>query len=155
MKIFKNVIASLVRRTTLCFTATVMCFAVVGSLADIEQTGKGLAIGQLTDFFVFSLILGAVFAACDFIKNNSVIRRTLQFVLTYAGFALVFFTGSIFKEHLEQMQNPAFSVLVVSFIFVVAYIAVALISLLIGFLVNRTENRSKEYVNMFEEQKKL
>ena len=78
-------LSALVRRLTLCFTLIVMTFTAVGIIANVEGMGKGLAVGQLMDFFVFSLLFAVSFGIADFVKNNVIIRRALQFVLSLAS----------------------------------------------------------------------
>lgn len=154
MKIVENIVSTFVRRMTLCFTLIVLTFTVVGSFTNMESFGKGLAISQLVSFFLFSVLVAVSFGIADFIKNSSIIRRTVQFVLTYASVVLVFFTSSLFKSYLSGMQNPAFSILVVTFCFVLIYTCIAVLVLAASFVRNKIINSSKEYVNMFDEQKK-
>ncbi len=150
MNMLGKIISTLVKRITLTFTLIVMTFTVVGSFANMEGFGKGLAITQLMTFFVFSCLLAVSFGICDFVKNNTVIRRTLHFVLSYASLALSFFTSSMFKEYLASMQNPAFSVLSISFIFVIIYTVVSVVVLVCRFLNNRFTNSNKEYTQLFD-----
>ena len=143
-------LSALVRRLTLCFTLIVMTFTAVGIIANVEGMGKGLAVGQLMDFFVFSLLFAVSFGIADFVKNNVIIRRALQFVLSLASLIAVFLTGDSFKSYLAEMQNPLFSIVAITLFFVVVYTAIALVVLVFGYIRNKITNSGKEYENMFE-----
>ncbi len=143
-------ISVLVKRLTLCFTLIVMTFTVVGIIANVQSMGKGLAVAQLMDFFVFSALFAISFGIADFVKNSLILKRTLQFVLSLASLIFVFLTGDSFKSYLAGMQNPLFSIVAITFFFVVVYTAVALVVLVFGYIKNRVTNSGKEYDKMFD-----
>jgi len=148
-----SILSVFIKRVCVCFTLIVLSFTVVGNLTAMESYNKGLAISQLTSFFWFACLFALSFLVADFVKNNVIVKRTLQFVFTYASLVLVFFTGNLFKDYLADKQNPAFSILAISFIFVVIYTVCAVAVLIGRFIMNKLTNSSKEYESMFEEQK--
>ena len=149
MKNSAKFVKKMIARLTLCFTALVMTFTVVGAFADVSASGKGLAIGQLSSFFWFSCLIALSFCICDFIGSNAVLRRTLQFLLSYASVVVVFFLGDYFKSYLSGMQNPAFSILAISFMFVIIYTVIAVAVLVFNFVVSKFARNNKEYESMF------
>ena len=146
-------LSDFVKKLTLCFTLIVMCFTTVGSIAKVENFGRGLAVSTLVSFFWFSCLISLTFCVCGFIKNNLVLRRTAQFLLSMASTVLVFFTADGFGEYISKIQNPAFSILAICFAFVVIYTLIAVVILVFNFIINKLSNSSKEYTSMFESQK--
>ena len=82
MKTINDIFTAFVRRTTLCFSLLVLTFTAIGCLTKMEQYLKGLAISELVSFFYFSCLLAVSFGIADFVKNNVIIKRTVQFVLS-------------------------------------------------------------------------
>lgn len=155
MKNIAKFIKKMISRITLCFTALVMTFTIVGAFADVSASGKGLAIGQLSSFFWLSCLIALSFCICDFIASNAVLRRTMQFVLSYVSVVVVFFLGDYFKTYLSGMQNPAFSVLAISFMFVIIYTVIAVAVLIFNFVASKLECSEKEYESMFNGSKNI
>lgn len=139
-------------RAFFCFTFITMAMAVFGKLMNTDELYKYMAVKQLFTFFVFSLLFALSFTVADFIKNNVIIKRTVQFVLTYISLVAVFFLGGSFSNYVEAsgVQNQGFSILSISFMFVLIYAVCALIVLIVKFLTGLVLNRSKEYVSIFE-----
>lgn len=152
MKILGKIISSFIHRAALCFSLIVLSFTIVGTVAGVESIGKGLAMTQLLTFFYFSALIAVSFGICDFVKNNIIVRRTLQFLLSFGSMALAFFTGDFFKTYLSGMQNPAFSVIAISFMFVIIYTVIAVAVLVFNYVVNKVTNSKKEYVSIFSEE---
>ena len=153
MKIIGKFLSDFIKRLTLCFTLVVMSFTVVGSIAKVENFGRGLAVSTLVSFFWFSCLISLTFCVCGFINNNLVLRRTAQFLLSMASTVLVFFTADGFGEYISKIQNRAFSILAICFAFVVIYTLIAVVILVFNFIINKLSNSSKEYTSMFESQK--
>ena len=145
-------LSTFARRTLYCFALITLGMTFVGSLAKTDDTMHYLASEQMMTFFVFSLLFALSFFIADFVKNNIIVKRTIQFVLSYASLVAVFLFGGTFRNYVEQnsVQNPAFSVLSISFMFVVIYAVAALIVLVSSFLKVRLENSDKEYKSMFD-----
>lgn len=149
MKIINGIVNAFVRRVTLSFTLIVLSFTFIGKFANVEEYFKGLAVSELISFFWFSCLLALSFGIADFIKKNVIIKRTVQFVLTYLSVVVIFFCGTVFKNMLATVQNPAFTVVSVTFAFVVVYSIIAFLVLLTKFVMNKILNSKKEYTGMF------
>lgn len=139
-------------RTFFCFTFITMGMAIVGNLMNTDELYKYMAVKQLFTFFVFSLLFALSFMIADFFSKNVIIKRTIQFVLTYISLAAVFFFGGSFTNYVEAngVQNTGFSILSISFIFVLIYAVCAVVVLVAKFVAGLVTNRNKEYVSVFE-----
>lgn len=151
-KVVLEKLSAFVRRTLYCFALIALGMTIVGSLAKTDDTMHYLASEQMMTFFVFSLLFAFSFFIADFITNNVIIKRSVQFILSYGSLVAVFLFGGTFQNYVEQnsVQNPAFSVLSISFMFVVIYAAAALLVLIGSFIKSRIENSDKEYKSIFD-----
>ena len=144
-----SLIKSYVLKSSLCFTLVVAFFTLFGKITGMEEIFRGLAVSELLSLFGFSFLVGAVLTASAFIANNAVLRNAVKFILCYGAFALVFFTSSIFKNHLDTMQNPAMSVLILSFCFVIGYVLIAVICLCAKAIYKRYILDEQEYESIY------
>ena len=151
-KIF-DILSKFIKRTLYCFALITLGMTIVGSLAKTDDTMHYLASEQMMTFFYFSLLFALSFLIADFVKNNVIIKRTAQFVLSYASLVLVFLYGGTFENYVEDysVQNPAFSVLSISFMFVVIYAVFSLIVLLAAYIKNKAVNSQTEYKSIFDD----
>lgn len=140
------------RRTFCCFSLITILIALIGTFNNTDELYKFVSVKQIFSFFVFSILFAFSFAICDCIKNNAIIRRAVQFVLSYASLSAVIFGGGSFKSYVDKnaVQNTPFSVLSISFAFVIIYVVCALIVLLAKSVSRRVQNGEKEYDNMFK-----
>ena len=135
------------KRTFCCFSLITLSMSIIGIAANTDELNKYMAVKQILTFFVFSMLFALSFFIADFIKNNIIIRRSVQFTLTYASLVVVFLCGGSFSNYVEtnNVQNVGFSILSISFIFVIIYVVFAVIVLLSQFIKSKIENSSKEY----------
>jgi hypothetical protein len=66
----------------------------------------------------------------------------------------VFFAGESFDNYVTQnaVQNKGFSVLAISFVFVIIYVVCSLVALVLSSLRTKLVNRNKDYKDMFQKQ---
>lgn len=150
-----TIISKFLTRTFSCFSLITLSMALIGSMMNTDELYKYLAVKQIITFFVFSLLFALSFLIADFIRNNVVIKRCMQFVLTYISLVAVFFFGGSFSNYIESnsVQNKGFSILSISFMFVMIYVFCAVIVLICLFIKNRIVNSNKEYKSILEENK--
>lgn len=146
------VISNFFRRTFCAFSLITLSIALVGTFNNTDELYKFVSVKQLFSFFFFSLLFALSFAICDFVKSNAIIRRALQFVLSYASLCAVIFGGGTFKSYVDKnaVQNTPFSVLSISFAFVIIYVICACVVLVAKNVNRKLQNNDKEYDNMFK-----
>lgn len=150
-KIF-TVISTFFRRAFCCFSLVTLTMAVVGTLVTANEYAKYIASDRILGFFVFSLLFALSFLIADFVKENAIVRRMLQFVLTSISMALVFIFGGAFGSYVDanNVQNKAFSVLAICFMYVVIYVLCSLLVLVVSVIKKKLTDTEKEYDNMFD-----
>ncbi len=144
----------IVSRTLSCFALITIFITAAGTLLGFDELGKVLWVSQLRAFLLFAFLYAVSFGISDFIKNNIVIKRALQFVLTFASALICVFCTDGFSAYVAEKQNPAFSILAISFAFVIVYVICALAVLIGGFIKNKLLNANKEYESLFLDSKK-
>ena len=147
-----GILSTFVKRTLYCFALIVLGMTLVGFVAGTDETMHYLSSAQMLTFFLFSVLFAVSFFFADFEKKNVIIKRAIQFVLSYASLVAVFLCGGNFENYVEAngVQNPAFSVLSISFMFVVIYCVCGLLVLVSKFVASKIENSSKDYESMFD-----
>ena len=149
MKNISDIASKWIFQTSLCFTLTVTAFALAGFA--LRPDANALFCSQLLYMLAFSALIGLTFSICSLFKGNAVIRRTFQFVLSYASFALTFFLGGAGKGYLDsQSSNKVFTVVCMSFIFIGVYFVIA--ALVCGFDAAKSAfwRRGEKYEKQFE-----
>ena len=146
-----SVFSLFLKRTFACFSLLTVAFALVGKIVGGNELLNYLSVDFILSFFAFSLLFAFSFFVADFVKNN-ILRRFLQFVFTYIDVAVVFFAGGALENYVlsNAVQNKAFSVLAISFIFVIIYVVLGLLSLVSALIKSKLCNNNKEYSEMFE-----
>ena len=149
-KIFE-VISSFFRRTFCCFSLVTIAMAAVGKLVSENEFSNYISVNLILSFLTFSLLFALSFLIADFVKNT-VVRRFLQFVLTYASVAVAFFAGGAFENYVltNAVQNKGFSILAISFVFVIIYVVCGIVTLVVSLVKSKLLNNNKEYKEMFE-----
>ena len=149
-KIF-NVISTFFKRAFACFSLLTLAFAIIGKSISGNEMLKYISADFILAFFAFSVLFAFFFLVSDFVRNN-ILRRFLQFVFTYIDVAVVFFAGGALENYVLSIavQNKAFSVLAISFIFVIIYVVFGLVSLVSALIKSKLCNNNKEYSEMFE-----
>lgn len=139
-------------RTFTCFSLITLFFALFGLLLKTDELYKYMPVKNMFVFLAFSACFALSFLIADFIKNNIVIKRTVQFVLTFASLVGVFFLGGSFGNYVKTngIQNKGFSVLAICFAFVVIYAVCALIVVLAGAVYRRLASGNEEYENVYK-----
>lgn len=147
-----KLLSTFFRRTFCCFSLIALILSITGRIVNQDELSNYISVDLLISLFLFSLTFALAFAIADFVKENGIIRRALQFVLTYAGLVLVFFMGGTFENYVSvnAVQNKGFSILAISFSFVLIYVVCGVISLLLGYIKKKAENGEKSYDSMFE-----
>ena len=147
-----SVINKFFARTFSCFSLITVAMSLVGLILNTDDMAKYLAVNQILTFFYFSLLFALSFGICDLIKNSSVLRRTFQFVLTYASLVLVFFLGGTFGNYVSEnaVQNKGFSILAISFMFVIIYVVCGIIAMALGMISKKANATEEEYKSIFE-----
>lgn len=138
------------KRSFACFSLIALAFAIVGKIISGNELLKYISVDFVLSFFAFSVLFALSFFLADFIKN-AILRRFLKFVLTYSSFSLVFFAGGAFENYVlsNAIQNKAFSVLAISFIFVIIYVIIGLVALACSAVKVKLDDSNKEYDKMF------
>lgn len=150
MKKTVEILTKLLKRTTLCFTLLTFFFAVAGYA--VKPDANAIMCSELLYMLLFSLMIGISFCICDFVKKNSVVRRALQFVLSYVSFALMFFVGGAGKTFIDNLsQNKAFTIICVSLVFIGVYVVIAALHIGFGALSNMLKNSKQKYVPQFNQ----
>lgn len=147
-----NVISKFFKRTFCCFSLLTLVMAVVGTVIKTNEYSKYIAADRILGFFLFSLLFALSFAIADIVKENSIIRRALQFVLTSISMAAVFLFGPAFGSYVDvnNVQNKGFSILAICFMYVIIYVVFGVISLAFGALRKKLTGCDKEYNSIFE-----
>ena len=147
-----NSISKFFTRAFACNSLIVVAMAVFGYLMNTDEFFKYLSVNQILTFFAFSLLFALSFGIADLLKVNVILKRCVQFVLTYLSLVLVFFLGGSFSSYIESnnVQNKGFSILAISFMFVIIYTVCGLVALLFGFIRNRISESNKQYESIFE-----
>ena len=151
MKNALNVIAKFFTRAFCLFTIITVAVCIFGMCFNVTDLSSYLVFS----FLAFSGLLAFSFTVSDFIKNNSVIRNTVKFLLSYASLAVVFFLGGPLANHVtvNNTNGKGFTILAVSLVFVVIYVLIGVVALVAGFIKNKITNSNKEYENQFDNQK--
>ena len=144
-----NIVESVVKRLLACFALIVLCFSVVGDMLGGLNTVWALTVSQIFTFFWFSVLFSISCEIANFIKNNSVIKGAVRFILSLGSFVLIFYTSDSFAIYLSQKQNKAYSIFMITFIYTLIYVISALLGALIKFVKNKVENSSKEYKQVY------
>ena len=140
-------------RTTLCYTLVVTAFAFTGFA--VRPDSNVMFCSQLLWMLVFALLVGITFFIADFVKNNAVIKYSVQFLLTYGSFALTFFAGGAGRTFMEnESQNVAFTVISTSLMFIGIYVVIAAVVFGVRSAKSRFANRKQKYDPQFEDIKK-
>ncbi len=139
------------KRAFCCFSLITVVMAIVGKLTNTSEFSNYISVNLIISFFLFALLFALSFGIADFVKNNGILRRFIQFVLTFAGVVIVFFVGGAFENYVStnNVQNKGFSILAISFMFVVIYFVCGLISLVFGFIKSKLSRGNKDYKEMF------
>lgn len=145
-----EVLGKFVKRALVCFALVILGFICARLAIGNEHSAVNFDINQMLVLFYFSCLFSLSFTIASFIKNSAVIRRTVQFVLSFLSCFVIIFSNSFVSEG----QNPAFRILLIGFVFVVIYAVCSAAVLISGYVYNKLVNGGKEYVNMFDEQKK-
>ena len=149
MKII-NYFETFIKRVLCCFALIVLAFCVIGSILNVQATGKVLAVSQLFGFFLFSVLYSISVEISKLFKKNAVLRGAICFILSLASFVAVFFLNSSFSVYLSEKQNPAYSIIVITFAYVIIYVVCSLIGALFNLLTSRISNSQKEYENVYD-----
>lgn len=152
-KVF-NMISVFFRRTFCVFSLLLLVMSFIGSTVGADENVKYIASDRILGFFLFSVLFALSFFIADFVKENLVIRRTLQFVLTGISMAAVFLFGPAFSNYVDanNVQNKGFSILAICFVYVVVYVICGALSLAYGAVKKKLTCSDKEYDSMFEKQ---
>lgn len=145
-----DVLGKFVKRALVCFALVILGFICARLAIGNEHSAVNFDINQMLVLFYFSCLFSLSFTIASFIKNSAVIRRTVQFVLSFLSCFVIIFSNSFVSDG----QNPAFRILLIGFVFVVIYAVCSAVVLISGYVYNKLVNGGKEYVNMFDEQKK-
>jgi len=145
-----DVLGKFAKRALVCFALVILGFICARLAIGNEHSAVNFDINQMLVLFYFSCLFSLSFTIASFIKNSAVIRRTVQFVLSFLSCFVIIFSNSFVSDG----QNPAFRILLIGFVFVVIYAVCSAVVLISGYVYNKLVNGGKEYVNMFDEQKK-
>ena len=142
-------------RTFTCFSLLTLFMAFMGLLNKSDELSKYMKVNQIFTFIIISLFVALSFLIADFIKNNAIIRRTVQFVLSYASFVGVFYFRGSLTNHVEtNSHNFGFSLLALTFWFVIVYAVCAVFALAVAAVHKAAVGSEKEYVNIYKDVKK-
>ena len=146
MKKFSQVITKLFNRAFAVFSIMTVAICAFGLIFNAKELNSYLVFA----FIGFSFALSLSFAIADLLKNNSVLRNTVRFILSYLSLAGVFFLGGPLALH-EYINgsNKGYSILAVSVVFIVIYTVCGLVVLIVNSIKKKAENSDKEYESMF------
>lgn len=147
-----DVLSVFLKRIFCCFSLITLAMAIIGKSLNSGEISNYMSVDLIVSFFLFSALFAVSFGVADFFKNNSILRRFVQFVLTYACLYIVFIAGGAFESYVatNNIQNKAFSVLAISFAFVIIYAVCGAVAVLFSFIKLRLENKNNDYKEMFE-----
>ena len=145
-----DVTGKFVKRALVCFALIILGFVCARLVIGNGQSAMNFDINQMLVLFYFSCLFSLSFTVASFIKKSAVLRRAVQFVLSFLSSFVIIFSSSFVSEG----QNPAFRILLIGFVFVVIYAVCSAVVLISAYVYNKLTNSGKEYVNMFDEQKK-
>lgn len=152
MKIIPEFFNKWLKRSTLCFTLVMLGMSLAGFA--VKPDSNALFCSQILYILLFSVLVGISFGAADFVKNNAVIRRAVQFVLSYVSFALTFYLGGAGKNYFEnQSTNKAFTVICTTLIFIGIYVVAAFLVFAFAKAKESFANRNKKYEKQFDDVK--
>ncbi len=149
---FKEFAKKWYNNTLLMFALVVLAFSLAGYAAN--PGANVMFSSQIIELFFFSCAASLGIGISSFVRNNSVIKQALRFVLVYAAFAVFFFAfgaGNSFINN--ESGNKVFTVICLTLMFVGVYVVSA--SLIYGFfaITKAIQNKNIEYTNQFEDVK--
>ena len=148
MKKVSDILSKFFFRTFTAFTLITVSVCLFGLIFEVKQ----LISYMIFAFLGFSALLAVSFLIGDLIKNNSVLRNTVKFVLSYLSLVIMFFVSGPLSLHtyLNGSNNKGFTILAVSLAFVLVYFVIGLVILLVSFIKNKIANSDKDYESMFD-----
>ena len=142
------------KRTVYCFSFTIIAMAVIGKYLNFDEGMMGMSVDQILTFLLYSFLFAASFLIADFIKDNTVIKNAVRFLLSYSSLiSIIMFGGSFesFKD-LSTTDNPDFSYIVIlSMIFTATYVVASVLIMLRNFVVRKLTDSNKQYKSIFTE----
>jgi len=127
-----------------CLISTVLCFvfSAILHLSDSEMVLPMVNLENLTQIFVFSLILAASFQFFSVKKLAFWLALTLHFLCFLSNIAIVFF---LIGKHYTTARNA----FVVLFVFALFYVIIATIGVTIRQIVLASKAEKKTYKRQF------
>ncbi len=100
---------------------------------------------------LLSALVAVAMAVTDVMKSkkiNSVITYTVNFVICYLSFGLIFY---ILRNDISahSFNTPMYSFILLSFVFVLLYTAVAIIRIIAGAIKRKIMNNAKTYEKIY------
>ncbi len=132
-----------------CSVFVTILSVVTASVKDYETPAVKSVL--LLSCLLFSVLTALFVMLSKLIKNNSVIRNAVQFVLVYIGFVLSFLVGGAYLDNTSS--NKLFTIVVMSGFFVVAYVVVVAINSVYKSILKRVVQGQEEYKDMFSDVK--
>ncbi len=133
----------------ICNTMIISFFALMGKIMNMSGTHRGLDVNELGTFLALSALIALSLTLSSLIKFNSVIKGIVRILLCYGSFAATILTSRIFAEYSKTSQNPAYTVLVLSFAFILIYALVSLFVFLAKLLYKKIIEEKQEYTKQF------
>ena len=151
LKKFLDALSAFFKRTFTCFSLLTFCMALVGFFQKTDEMNKAMSVGEILTFFIFALFFGLSFLIADFFKKNVIVKRALQFVLSYASLVGVFYFSDAITNQVEtNSHNFGFSLLAISFFYVLIYFVCACFVLIKNAVYKKCANREEEYEDIYK-----
>lgn len=148
-----NILKALTAVRVLIFRFSVMlsiCCTVL-ALADALVMKTKISGEKFLYLALMSALVAVVMAVTDILKAkkiNLVITYTVNFILCYSSFGLIFYLlRKDISEH--SFNTPMYSFILLSFVFVLLYTAVAIIRIIAGAIKRKIINNAKTYEKIY------
>lgn len=151
-----DVVGKIINRTTLMYTIMSLIICIVG--AHRPANSQILSSSVFLWFALFSFLVSIVSSITDFLKKknvNAVIVCTIHFILSYAAFFAIFIHGDLFQTYLTSANathnNPLFTGLMLTLIYIGAYIVIFGIMFAFMYLADRIKRKPDDYEKIYTE----
>ena len=156
-KNLKNVFYNFILKTSYVFTLIVFIFSLIGVLftgSDVEVSA--LPCSMLLWTILFSVFISIINISCNFVNakiRNSIIQRSLHFILCYIAFLIVYVFGGGAAAYLNEstVTNTAFKVIVMTLIFIGIYVIISVIKIAFVTASKKLSNNKNSYDKIYTE----
>lgn len=153
----RSIFYDFILKTSYVFTLIVLVFSLIGVLftgSDVQISA--LPCAMLLWTILFSVFISLINIICNFVNikiKNSIIQRTLHFILSYIAFLIVYVFGGGASAYLSEsaVTNTAFKIIVMTLIFVGIYVIINIIKIAFVTASKKIINNKNSYDKIYTE----